>query len=393
MKKILERLKKLSTFTKAVLVTLALLLVLNILARVPAFCDFYTDHIFWIASAFYSRFTGLFPFSFGEPAIVFAILFVLSSLIIALLMIFLRKKEKYMRFAKKWLKCFLVFLLTVGMLMTLNCSIPYGCSRINLNDKKMQDYGFDELLALYNELAEECNELSEKVPRDEDGNAVYDAEYGQEISKGLIKEIKKTIKDFSKEFPRFSGYIPRPKGLIGSVFMYETNTIGVYFPFTMEANYSTYLAQVNFPATICHEYSHLKGYMFEDEANFVGFLACMKSDNEFIRYSGYINAIYYVSTDLCSFMGEEYEKRIENEAVYLSYRVYEDFSTYTEKTRQEAEKAAEKVYEKTGMDGETIEEMGDTFTETYIDYYNASLNYNEVTYRLLQYYDNQVFFD
>ena len=28
----------------------------------------------------------------------------------------------------------------------------------------------------------------------------------------------------------------------------------------------------NIPHTICHELSHLKGYMREDEANFIGYL-------------------------------------------------------------------------------------------------------------------------
>ena len=44
----------------------------------------------------------------------------------------------------------------------------------------------------------------------------------------------------------------------------------------------------NIPHTICHELSHLKGFMREDEANFIGYLACIGSDSPDFRYSGYL---------------------------------------------------------------------------------------------------------
>ena len=276
--------------------------------------------------------------------------------------------------------------------MTMNCSLPYGCSRIDINDKQREDYDFEDLLALYNYLATNCNELCDKQERDENEDAVYSTVYGQDVSKELIEELRRTMHGISDEFPRLSGYFPWPKGLMGSVFMYNTGTIGVYFPFTMEANYSTYLAQVHFPATVCHEYSHLKGYMFEDEANFVSFIACMNSDNVFVRYSGFLNAVDYVEMDVLSAAAgnPEYEKILEEKAVLLSERVYGDYPTYTQKSRAKAKEATEKFEEKTGVSGDTINDMGESFTESYADYYDVELNYNEVTYRLLQYYDGKL---
>ena len=53
----------------------------------------------------------------------------------------------------------------------------------------------------------------------------------------------------------------------------------------------------NMPFTICHELAHLKGYIYEDEANFIAFMACINSDNLFFQYSGYLNVLNYVSKD------------------------------------------------------------------------------------------------
>ncbi len=391
LKKALNKFKSLSFYTRGVIIAIFLLLVLNIAARIPAFCDFYTDHFFWFASASYSRITGHTSISFGEPAIVLAALFVFTSIVIAVILIFLRKKEKYRHFAVKWLKCFLAFLLLVLALMTLNCSIPYGCSKIDINDKEPEDYTFEQLLSLRNYLVKNCNELCEKVERDENGDAVFRAEDGQKVSKELIKELKKAMHGLSEEFPRLSGYYPRPKGLKASVIMYETGLIGIYFPFTMESNYSTYLAQVHFPATVCHEYSHLKGYMFEDEANFLAFLACMQSDNDFVRYSGFINALDYVEGDLFAAHSIKDAKLLSKYGLEVDDRVYDDMATYTEKAKEKADKAVSFVEEKTGISEHQMDKAGDKFTNAYADYYNVELNYGEVTYRLLQYYDGKLY--
>lgn len=64
------------------------------------------------------------------------------------------------------------------------------------------------------------------------------------------------------------------------------NLTGIYSPFTVEANYNTGITAYNIPFTACHELSHLRGFMEEKEANFIGFLACRESDVPEFRYSG-----------------------------------------------------------------------------------------------------------
>ena len=73
---------------------------------------------------------------------------------------------------------------------------------------------------------------------------------------------------------------------------------GVYSPFTVEANYNGDMPDYNVPHTLCHELSHLKGFMREDEANFIGYLACISSENEAFRYSGYLTGWVYAGNAL-----------------------------------------------------------------------------------------------
>lgn len=51
---------------------------------------------------------------------------------------------------------------------------------------------------------------------------------------------------------------------------------GIYCPFTFEANVNVHMNDVLIPVTMCHELSHLSGYMREDEANFIAFWRACK---------------------------------------------------------------------------------------------------------------------
>ena len=65
----------------------------------------------------------------------------------------------------------------------------------------------------------------------------------------------------------------------------------------MEANYNNIMNITNKPFTMCHELAHTHGYIYEDEANIIGYLACISSDDAFFRYSGYLGLLNYVNND------------------------------------------------------------------------------------------------
>lgn len=104
------------------------------------------------------------------------------------------------------------------------------------------------------------------------------------------------------------GYYPRPKEVMVSQILSVQQLCGVYSPFTIEANFNGDMPDYNIPHTICHELSHLKGFMREDEANFIGYLACISSDHPAFRYSGYLTGWVYAGNALAKADWESYQE-------------------------------------------------------------------------------------
>ena len=98
---------------------------------------------------------------------------------------------------------------------------------------------------------------------------------------------------------RLSGYYPQPKELrILSGAFSSTGASGIYSPFTVEANVNGEMPGLEQPFTSCHELSHLRGYMNEGEANYIGWLACIGSDDDAFQRSGWLIAWSYAGSAL-----------------------------------------------------------------------------------------------
>ncbi|WP_051671768.1 DUF3810 domain-containing protein [Oribacterium sp. P6A1] len=108
------------------------------------------------------------------------------------------------------------------------------------------------------------------------------------------------------QFPRLSGHYPLPKPLINSWILSIQQVTGVYSPFTIEANYNRDIPYYDIPFTVCHELSHLRGYMQEEEANFIAILATIGSDDTYFNYSGYVSAWVYAGNALATANPEKF---------------------------------------------------------------------------------------
>ena len=76
--------------------------------------------------------------------------------------------------------------------------------------------------------------------------------------------------------------------------------LGIYSYFTGESNINVHYPDYGIPFTVAHELAHQRGISRENEANFIAFLVCIRSDSEFVRYSGYINMFEYLASALGS---------------------------------------------------------------------------------------------
>ena len=194
-------------------------------------------------------------------------------------------KKKVRRFFAYFWAWVLTYVLVTE---TFNCYALYNAPTFTEVFTKYpgDTYTAAQLEQLADYLVYETNNLSAQVKRDSKGKFVLTAD--------LDETARTAMKKLSKDIPQLKGYYTTPKKIKNSFFMSQTDLMGIYFPFTMEANYNQDMVSLNLPDTVCHELAHTKGFIREDEANFIGFLACYASDNNDYRYSGCVRALRYV---------------------------------------------------------------------------------------------------
>ena len=258
-----------------------------------AFADWYSSTIYPLFVSSIGRLFGIFPFSVSEIGLYMFVILLLFSLIRMLVNSISRKI-----FAQKknlsWSGYGSSLLLLCGCLFTIYtffCGINYGhTSFAEEYHLESGQYTLTELTSLCNKLTDQLNTLSDSVDRDSDGLA--------DMGKDLQDRARTAMSSLGATYPELSGYYPQPKELLFPAFLSVQNLSGIYSPFTIEANYNSAMVSYNLPFTACHELSHLRGFMQEEEANFIGFLACVNTDDTAFNYSGYLLGWIYATNEL-----------------------------------------------------------------------------------------------
>lgn len=300
------------------------------------------------------------------------VLTVVASLLWILLFV-KRMRKGIRRFYLFYVWTFLI----VCIIMTLNCFILYHASTFSETYFGEDDgeYTVDELITVRNMVVEECNRLALEMERDEDGTILYDKDLGQ--------ESVKYMKELGKIYGRLSGYYPEPKPLYASDFFSQQYMCGYYFPFSMEANYNDVMYIMNKPSTMCHELAHLKGYIFEDEANFISYLACIRSEDPVFRYSGNLSVLNYLDNDFYKAVGRDWEAYTSQPII--SDQVVEDNMFVTDEDWN-------RINGKAIIDTETVDAVSDALVDTTLKVNGVKdgmISYNRVVRLLLQYYRSQ----
>ena len=367
---------RLSTKIQLVIVAFSTIFLLACLKSTP-FSDWYTNNIFplWINT--YGRFTSIFPFSFGEKLILIGlillavfIIFVFFVLISFIIFVFKKNKaKKYSApvFIKRYFKVFSWIITFVYLIMNLNCFCLYHCTQFTCN----YSYTLDELTELRDHIVIKLNDYATTFERDELGNIIYE--------KDMASEARISMQNLDDTFARMSGFQVVPKTLDSSVLMSQQYMQGYYFPFSMEANINGLMSIANKPFTMCHELVHTRGYIYEDEANLIGFFACINSDDTFFQYSGYLSVLNYVNNAFYRSVDTDTYKS----HVAVSELVWHDDEFLTKE-------AWDYVNSHSFFSTEKVKKAADTFVDTTLKVNGVKegkLSYNHVVDLLITYYD------
>lgn len=252
------------------------------------------------------RFFSFVPFSIFELLIVATILYTLIC-ICRYVYLLLKKTGSPMKFIVSFFRNILCFSASLLLIFTLTASINYSRQPIFAGgDSTIREHSNEELLGLAILLVDDIKDLSVLVSKDKDGSL--------ELKEtDLVKDSGQAMKSLGSRYPSLDGYYPSPKPVLFSKAMSYLGITGIFSPFTLEANYNRDVPSYIIPYTICHELAHLKGFMKEDEAGFLAYLACINSQSPQLKYSGTLNALQYTLSQIYNnFDTETYD------AIYLS---------------------------------------------------------------------------
>lgn len=318
MKRFFRRLKRAASVDiRICLILFPVAVLLHVLSACSAaFADFYTRHIGIVFRNALAYATCWFPFSLSELILMSAPL-ILIALIVYCVRLGKRSQVAGTRFTLRLIS----FILALYSLFVF-CFIPayHGTSlsqKLDLTDRpvtaKELDGVTEILIDALNELAPECN------------YAPDDFSVCPHTMKELSAKLCDTYSDAQDAYPFISPLRSRVKTIMHSEPMTYTHISGVYSYFTGEANINTNFPDYSIPYTVAHEFAHQRGIAREDEANFVAYLICIRSEDPYIRYSGYLSMYEYVANALYQADPELYFRRLG----MLDMRVRKELSAFS----------------------------------------------------------------
>lgn len=208
-----------------------------------------------------------------------------------------------------YLRVTAALLALILLLFTLTCAPNYY--RLTFADQSglvIRASSVSELEALCNELIEKTNAARLLV---------------NEIDKPFSELSQKALEAFNMldaDYPFLGKALGSPKPMLFSEILSIFNLTGFYFPYTAEANVNVHMPPAEMAFTACHELAHTCGFMREDEANFIGYLACLKSSDINLQYSGLyvalmqsMNALYRADSQRYFALREKYSPALAND--------------------------------------------------------------------------------
>lgn len=273
------------------------------------FADAYSHYVYRVLSLGIGSVMGLLPFSVVELLLYATILFVLFDFAKQLCR---AVRAGIARPLRHFLGHLFLILSTLLVLYVFLCGINYHRTSFSEEaglsvtiDAHGTVYDEADLVTLCDYLVTEINDTEAQLAAaaiQVEGACIGQTSETPKPSATWLWHAGRTgqraMEMLGQRYHRLSGHYPYPKPILNTWILSVQQTTGVYSPFTVEANYNRDIAYYDIPFTICHELSHLRGYMQEEEANFIGVLATIGADDLYFNYSGYVSAWVYAGNAL-----------------------------------------------------------------------------------------------
>lgn len=267
--------------------------------NISGFADLYGFNIYPVIVGIFANISGIFPFSVGEIMLILTVLTVLFAIVYFIVNI-IRRKGKRTAFL---LSSFSTILLAASIVLF---DFTYAMG-INYNRKPFSEiaglttskYTKEQVREALLYSIENLTAAGEKVTTGADGHIIVP----EDMPQSAIAAMQK----LGQKYDSLNSTYTRIKPVMMSELMCYGHITGIFSFFSMEANYNTLNVPEEIGHTVCHELSHMTGFMREDEANYISFLACRDSGDPYLEYSGWYDmTIYMLNAYYSSSTFEEY---------------------------------------------------------------------------------------
>lgn len=257
----------------------------------PGFSDLFNRYVAALIRGVLAKLTGILPFSLAETLII-----MLPVLFAAAIAMCVKLTGRSAVLGARFVAGIASLLSVLYTLFVLTTAAGYNgtslAHKLNLIDAPVTA---EELRSAAVYMSEMASETLDEVDFTYGGRSVMP--YSLDEMNGLLMDA------YDKAAEKYS-FIPKLHSRLKPIALSEpmtyTHISGVFTYYTGEANININFPDYTLPFTAAHELAHQRGFMPENEANFVAFLVCVLSDDPYIRYSGYVNMYEYLNSALYS---------------------------------------------------------------------------------------------
>ena len=255
---------------------------IQIIAQYPKFIEqYYSNGLYLYISKFLRVFFGWLPFSIGDILYISLIFFILKGIYSSI-------KTKKINFKSTFYKTG-AFLSILFFLFNFNWGLNYLRQPITkILGFEKTEYTSNELISFTKKIILKSNQIHYSITK----NDTILIE--NNLTKQQIKKLSPlAYKQLKLKYPQFKYENTSIKNSLFSVPLTYMGFAGYINPITNEAQVNSLIPKNSYPATVCHEIAHQVGIGSESEANFIGYLAAINSENIYYNYAGYLMATRY----------------------------------------------------------------------------------------------------
>lgn len=254
----------------------------------------YAHGLYPITAVIQRFISGLVPFALGDFLYLLLILYTVRSLYL-----FYRKlvqkrlgRSDRLNIPLQALNFALLLYLIFKLCWGLNYSRIPVARQLGIGSQK---YHTTELVALGRYFIGRLNQL-QHIKR-------TDYNIGQ-----LQTHAKKAYDKMRQRHSFFAYPVPAVKPVLNSWVITKIGIEGYYCPLSGEANVNMLLPETSLPFVTCHEIAHQLGVAREDEANLIGYLTAINSDEPDFKYSAAYNMLKSILFEIRIKSPEDYER-------------------------------------------------------------------------------------